>query len=150
MASSAVASLPRYTFEATRRSGLGLGRPVRLELYDDSIRIYRRKSHILREGEYTLLRRARYSDIRRCEFIGRRVESSRLTLAGFAWAEMPAQVELLVSGTPSGQPEGFSSWNHDLLRFNGGNLDEGSFEGMYLWLRKKLELQTPGPSRPSR
>jgi hypothetical protein len=140
MASGDVASKPRYSFRATWRGGLGLDRAARLEFYDDEMVIYRRGFHLLTDIEWPLFRHVKYSELRRCEYVRPKVESSRFTLGGFAWANMPAEIELSISrpGARSAWPGGGSFCSQDQLRFSGENMTEDEFRGMYSWLRTRM------------
>lgn len=141
IASGELAAHPRYSFRATQRRGLGLGQSVRLDFYESRISIYRRKFHFLRDGEYSLLRTVAYSKVRSAEFLQSKVESSRLTFAGFAWGKLPAEIELEISegDAIATRPGVESSWSISRLRFGGEGMTDGEFNGMYSWLRMKMD-----------
>jgi hypothetical protein len=124
------------------RRGVGIPRPARLEFYDAELRVYRPRLKILREGEFSLLYRVSYSEVQLREHSSPRVESSKLTLGGFAWAGMPAEIELSIPGPGAlpARPERDSSWNRVLIRFSGEGMSGVEFQGVYSWLRTKLGL----------
>lgn len=137
----------RYSFRATMRSAFGLDRAERLEFYDDAILIYRRHFNFRRDSDYSLLRRVKYSDIQRCEYFGPKVESSKTTLVGFAWGQMPGEIELSVPSPDAGPARqgGEPLWKLEKLRFSGEDLSEQEFKEVYSWLRTKLELKQGNP-----
>jgi hypothetical protein len=143
MSSDKSVPTPRYSVRATARWVFGLDRAVRLEFYDDEIRIYQRHFKLRRDSDYSLLRRIKYSDIRRCEYLSPRVESSRFTVVGFVWAEMSAEIELSIPRSDANphRQGGDPFWRLEQLRFGGREMTEREFNGMYAWLRAKLEFK---------
>lgn len=136
-------SNPRYKFPATWRLGLGLPRAARIEFCDESILVYTSRFRLRSESEYSLARRADYSDVRQCELIGPRVESSRFTLAGFVWAQMPAMIDLSISAPfcDSDRPDDDSPIKVGHIRFSAGGLNASEFQEMYSWLTTRLKIE---------
>lgn len=143
---------PRFKLSATRRLGFGLPRAARIEIYDESIHIYSCSFRLRREGVYSLVRRAKFSEVTGCEYIAPTVRSSRLTLGGFAWAQMPGEIELSISApvASSDRVEGEAAKRAEHLRFGGGDLTPEEFQGLYSWLVARLNSarQVPGMSTP--
>jgi hypothetical protein len=131
---------PRYSVRATRRGASGILRRVRLEFYEDTILIYRHHSHLWRDGDYALLRRADYSDVRRYEYVAPRVASGS-TFTGFVWAPLPAEIVISLLKAPAGSSgrahEPF--WKREDLRFSGQGMTETEFTAMDAWLREKVK-----------
>ena len=131
---------PRYSFRATSRSARDRGRAVRLDFHDEEIRVYRLHLHYLRESEWSLHRHIQYSDVQGCEYLAPKVENGS-TLGGFAWAKVPAEIELSVRGSDArlDRHGGGASWMPERFRVRGLDMSEGAFKEAYAWLLAKLQ-----------
>jgi hypothetical protein len=135
---------PRYSVRGTSRRILDNMRAVQLDFYDDAIQISRFNFGVKQDSFFSPLRRAEYSDVRRCVWILPKAAQAS-TLGGFVWANIEAGIEIsLLKFHRSGRQLSDHFWNIETLQFYSEDMpgmNEKEFRAMYSWLCDRIRAE---------
>jgi len=128
----------KYSFRAKLRVH-GLDHAARVDFFRDSIELFYRRFHFLRDNDYALLQRVSYADVQHCEFVPPSVGSGS-TFTGFVWGNIPGAIEMSIFAPPRHKRPRVIKRHRtrELVRFTGEGMTEAEFNSMCAWLRTRL------------